>query len=219
MRILTTVIARSVWLFPTEDINPKGMDLVPVWAQLKNRYQFHRFPSKPEDYSPQSGGIQFAKGAFRLEDGSQIEILSLTVYSDGVVAETKNSTDATDAFVRDVLATITKNPQFVFKEEMVRKKAYASHLIATSELDLDAVGRKFLEFCALLSTTVGTDSEFKTVSLRFGTDSTSRVGAMMFSFERQENHGFSENRYYSQAPTSTQDHEKLLDAWERMFAN
>jgi len=48
MNLLSIRNARSIWLMQIEDMNPHGLDLIPVLVAIKSRYGFQKAP-KPED--------------------------------------------------------------------------------------------------------------------------------------------------------------------------
>ena len=85
MKILTQANARTLWYVPTDDLNPNGLDLIPIYAAVQAKYKFRVFPSKPEDLQPAAGGVVFGRGSFHLSDSQVVEIVRFEIMSDGLV--------------------------------------------------------------------------------------------------------------------------------------
>jgi hypothetical protein len=218
MKLLNRSLARALWFFPTEDLNPNGLDIVPVVAGVQSRYRFEMHPSKPEDISPAPNGIQFGKGTFRLSDGQQIEIVNFTIYNDGLVADTKHSTQATEDFLEDVLSFVTANFRLTFKPEMIHTKAYLSDVVVTTDADLDNVSEKLQRFAALLSDASGR-IQFRTASVKLVPDPLNPGIPTQFTFERRGGTPFGQKRYFSEAPLRSERHMEILEAWENIMAS
>ncbi|HEY6390182.1 MAG TPA: hypothetical protein VIX89_02820 [Bryobacteraceae bacterium] len=218
MRIVTQANARAMWYVPTEDLNPNGLDLVPVYAAIQGRYRFRVFPTKPEDLQPVTGGVVFAKGSFRLSEDELIEVVRFEIFSDGLMLDTRHSTEASDVVLEDILAFSTKTHRLVYDPSMIRKKVYVSEVVATTNLNLASLSPKFGQFANLLAEVCGEKLEFQPDMIRFGTDSGQRPVSLKFRFERRDGSRFVDNRYFSLAPTTTEKHQQLLDAMEVMLS-
>jgi hypothetical protein len=212
MKLLNTNVSRSLWYFATEDLNPKGLDLIPVLAAVQARYRFRVYPTKPEDIHPAPNGIQYGKGAFRLDDREQIEIVRFTIYKDGVVADTRYSTEVTDQFLSDVLGYVSSHG-LTYESSMITKKAYVSELVVSSDLNIDLISPAFPQIASLVAQENGEGRNFFATSIQFGTDP-HEGSPLRFSFERRADSGFKENRYFSTAPLTTNKHLEVLRALE-----
>jgi hypothetical protein len=215
MKLLNVALARSVWLFNTEDMNPRGMDLVPILAGIQARYKFQRHPTKIEEVYPTDGGIKFGSGSFKSED-CQILVQALTVFNDGLVAETRHSTVVTDAFLVDLLGFITRAYGLAFDPAMVLSKGYFSELMVTTDANLAALTDKFERLANLLSAEEPPRS-FKASGIRFGTDPAEGGIPTQFIFERRVGIAYGQKRYFSQAPFSTARHLQILEALEELL--
>lgn len=218
MRILTQANARVLWYVQSEDLNPNGLDLLPIYVALKTRYEFRIFPSKPEEFQPTSGGVVFAKGSFPLADGQIVEIVRFEIFSDGLMVDTRASTEISEDILKDILRYLSRTHRLTFDQTMVKRKAYVSEVVATTEVNLGALNPKLQQFSTLLSAACGQNLDFQPDQIRFGTDVAQSQFSLKFRFERREGFDFNEKRYYSLAPTTTEKHKQLLDALEAILS-
>ena len=218
MRILTQANARTLWYVRAEDINPNGLDLMPLYAGLQAHYKFRVYPVKLEELNPPIGGIVFGRGSFHLDDGQVVEIVRLEMFSDGLMLDTRHSTAVSDKILGDIITFASKTYRLTFEPSMVQKKAYVSEVVATTNVNLGSLSPKLQQFATLLADVCGEQLVFQPDQIRFGTDS-ARPPVSRFRFERQDGIHFSENRYCSIAPTTTEKHQQLLDALECMLSD
>lgn len=214
MKLLNVSLARSIWLFPTEELNPFGIDMVPVLAAVKERYSFQKFPQKTEEIYNPKDGIRFGDGAFKV-DGGAIAIRELSVYGDGIVVETYSSTKASDAFIADLLSFATGQFRLKFDDGMLRNKIYVSNVVVSTDIDLDSINEKLARFAALLSKELGVS--FRVGSLRLLTEPKNGRTAQ-FIFERRAGTNFDDNRYFAEAPLPTDTHLEMLDEFEKIWS-
>ena len=220
MKILSVVTARSIWLINLNELNPKGLKLFPsTITALKDRHQFLVYPTKIEDADP-GKGIQFQGGSFRTNDG---EInTDLTIFHDGFVCTNQSSTMHADAFLGDILTWSSKKLGLAYEPKMIRKRSYLSELIVQTSRHFSEVSDKIKQFSQKLSSqvssTYGEGIDMELAGLTFANDLSNGV-RYFFRFERKENASFSEERYYSSAPVSTEDHIELLNEFENIFTS
>jgi hypothetical protein len=217
MKILTQANARVLWYVQSEDINPNGLDLIPIYASLQARYKFRVAPSKPEEFQPASGGVVFAKGSFTCSDGQVVEIIRFEIFSDGLMVDTRATTRVSEEVLGDILQFASQAHRLTFDRTMVKRKAYVSEVVATTQASLGSLNPRLQEFSLLLSEACGQELDFQPEQIRFGTDIAQAPVSLKFRFERREGVHFSENRYYSLAPTTTEKHQELLDALEAIL--
>lgn len=217
MKLLNVSCARSIWLFPVEDLNPDGLDLVPIVVAIRTRFRFSKSPGRPDEVSL-GEGIRFGAGTFALEDGRQVEVPALTIYQDGLVAETRHSTEATDQFLTSLLDLVSKNHGLKFEGNMVQSKRYTSELIVSSDIELDRLSETFSRFAAFLSTLEGASVDYRASAVSFSTDPQNPNSAQHFRFERRVGSRVAENRYFSQAALRTDDHMTAIEEWERLVS-
>jgi hypothetical protein len=199
------VVARSVWLFSTNEVNPLGVALAPVYEGIRERYKFLQYPNKSEDFT--KAGLSFVDGAF-----SGLGV-SLEIYADGLIANTRSSTDVSDAFLDDLLTWTRETFKFRYDPLLVKTKAYESQISFTSDL---ALGKKLVQlsqFAKILEESglgkVPTKQDI--VAIMFRDEVSPRHS---FTFERRDNTPFSENKYFSRAAFSTKKHLQLIEEFE-----
>ena len=125
MQRLITITAKSIWLFPIADLNPEGKaiesDLV-KW--LAGKYYFQKFPASTLDVNPENKTLEFSGGKFK-SNGDYLAV-DLSIYNDGIVANTRSSTEDTDRFVREALENCVN--EFGLNYPRIRKRIYLSEM-------------------------------------------------------------------------------------------
>ena len=217
MNLLSVSRARALWFIHMGDLNPRGLDMVPILSTIRSHYRFQISPSKPEDIYSAQNGIEFARGSFGADGGKAIEIESLKIYRDGILVDTRHSTKLSDAVLDDLVGLLVQRHAVSFEPAMVRRKAYLSEVVVSTSHVMDGLNENLRQFSALLADEVAENREFQPVAIRFGTDP-AKGSELLFSFERQVAVSFQEDRYFSSAPLTTHKHLKVLDAWERILA-
>lgn len=217
MRLLHVSLARSIWLFSLNDLNPRGKDWRPFASDLVQRYGFTTYPKVGDPLDFQKG-IKFESGTFTSPDGDAIS-LNVTIYNDGIVTDTRSSTKDCDSFLSDILAWVCKLYNLPPYNEVLRSKSYVSELYVHTEKSLNILNPKLRQFCSKLNSLVkGHDVlSYETAGIAFWND-VSLNKPFPFRFERQENVGFNEPRYYSIAPLQTEAHLEMLSELENILA-
>ena len=212
MKLVSVSLARSIWMVPFEEVNPLGLDLVPICNGIRSRYGFQKVPKIEEISQGAPNGLQFANGSMKTSEGSQIEITSFTIYRDGLVVDTRAKTSASDEFLTDALTFVAMNHRLHFSPEMIRELNYLSEVVVTAEVHLSEACDKVARFAEVLSATLG--QHYAANSIRFGTPP-GRQDGPNFTFEYRVGTPLELRRYFSQAPCPTDQHLGLLDQLER----
>ena len=218
MKLLSVNLARSIWLGPVSDFNPRGASLYStLFPLLMNTYKFKKYPAL-SDVSDLTKGVEFGSGQFAAGDDHPIAV-NLTFYNDGIIADSGSSTDHSDAFLEDVFnrsLEIFKMPHY---DSVIRKKVYLSQVFVTTEKSLEIINPKLAQISKYLSSTVEQGNlTFRLAGILFSPDQVQRVNPAPFRFERVANVPFAENRYYSAAPLQTDKHLELLDKLESILS-
>ena len=219
MQVVNIRTARSIWLFDTGDLNPKGLNPLPFFMALKDRYHFLVWPKTPEDLSwtrsaTTPKGVKFLDGSFSA--GDQPLAVGLSVFNDGIIADTSSSTDHSDSFLRDVIAFAAQHFGSTFDQASINQKIYLSEMIVRADSTLAVASPKLSKLAARMAdiSGLGASAEFSGFELRVHP----RDAQQPFKFERDAAAFSAPNRYYSSAPMRTEDHKKLLMEFEAIMA-
>jgi hypothetical protein len=218
MDLLNVVKARSIWLFDINDLNPRGKSIFPeLVTWLKDNYSFSKVPSSMTDFDD-TKALAFLDGQFQAKEEIFLSV-DLRVYTDGLIADTRSSTRDTDAFLKDVLDSATREFTLSHGSDVTRRTLYASELIVRCMRSLNGLNPKLMDFCEKISALahVQNKSPFETFGINFWNAIPTPNGAQHFRFERKLNVPGSENRYYSLAPLQTEDHLALLNEFETLL--
>jgi hypothetical protein len=218
VRVLNIVAARSTWLFDLADLNPKGKSLFPeIIDWLKDTYNFQEAPestSVPNEENRK--GLPFKRGEFQAREEVFVDV-ELTLFNDGLVANSSSSTEDTDRFLENVLASAVTKFSLTFDPSMVRRKLYLSEVNVKLDQPLANLNPKLAQFAEKLSSMCRTiiAQPFEVGGLSLWADVTNAVyKAPPFLIERRINAPFNENRFYSKAPLQTEEHVTLLKELE-----
>ena len=218
MKLQSVIIARSVWLFSILDFNPKGKSLVPILVPLVDRYKFIKYPKTTEELT--GNQFKFEAGRFTGKSGDAIAV-NLTVYDDGLVADTRSATEDSDLFLHDLMIWLHEEHGLLKYEKILKKKIYVSELFLNCEQSLNNLNpglTAFREEMALCDPGYG-QSPIEVTGISLGYDPENTLGKTVnFKFERTLNTPFSENRYYSLAPFPTENHLSLLKKLEKILS-
>jgi len=221
MRLLSVNLARSLWFFYLTELNPKGLSLYNIIIPLLvDAYKFKIYPSVNDVIDESKGGVKFEHGEFINNDGNPIAI-NMTVYTDGITADTRSSTDDSDAFLLEILTRLSEEFNLPPYKQALRGIAYASQLYITTDKSLELINPKLKEISEYLSTNIspvfgGISCELGGIS--FWPDQTVTNKPFNFSFERILNVPFSEKKYFSAAPLPTDKHLELLNKLESILS-
>ena len=218
MELLSVIRARSIWLLQLQDINPRGKYIEGHLIEwLRDRYHFLKCPSSVYDRDT-SQALVFVNGSFKVEDGLSINI-DLSIYNDGLIADSRSSTKNTDTFIEDILNSAVRDFDLIYKPEMLRKKIYLSELSLRPKRLLSNINPKMQTFVRKITSMMGGNNpgSLEFASLSFWWDPASPNGQSQFQLERTVGTPFSEERYYSRAPLHTEDHLQLLDEFEELL--
>ena len=217
MKVLAVRLARSIWLMPSYFLNPKGVYLRPANDAVKARYDFLKTPFDGPMPPPNNEGVKFENGAFKGKNGV-VEITSLTMHNDGIVIDTRSSTDDADLFMEDLINWTHKEFGLPALSELPAKRIYASELNVVFKRAPEIINPKLAPFLENLDAEIGDGHKGKlsVLSLQFSTDQTLSKSPGIFRLDREINVPFDENRFYSFSPTKTDFHIKLLEKLEKL---
>jgi hypothetical protein len=219
MKLLSVNLARSLWFCNIAELNPKGLNLYPIIIPLLvDSYKFKKYPSEKEVLD-ESAGVKFEYGEFISNDGNAI-IINMTIFTDGIIAETRSSTKDSDAFLAEILTRLSEDINLPHYKQVIRRIGYASQLYVSTNKSLEFINPRLKEIAKFLSNNVLGFGEvtFGVGGISFWPDQTNVVKPLNFNFERVLNVPFSENNYFSAAPLPTDKHLELLNKLEKILS-
>lgn len=211
MELISITLARVVAMVQIQEWDPfgKALSLEAVAAACK-RYSFAKSPTKLEDLEPQKG-IELSEGRL-----GEIRIDRVNVFPNGIVIDTRSSTENSEKVLDDILALAhevlgaTINPV---------RRSFASQFIFRSQMHLAALNPVLPRIAGVLSERASADLKhpfsFEPTAILLNVDSSQiKTAPVMFSIERRAEIPFGENTYFSSAPVRTEEHIEIVEQFE-----
>lgn len=221
MKLLSVQRARSIWFVNLMDLNPRGYNLLSIIPAIIEKYKFQSFPTKWEELDL-TKGVKYLGGTFQKDSRHDISV-ELNIYSNGLFADTRSSTEDSDAFLDELLTWITAEFDLVPYQEILNSKVYISELNMQTDSHLNALNPKLTAFANRLTSLIeGHENHpiaYETVGIYLWTNPIITNPPGGFRFERVEGAPFNENRYYSAAPLQTNLHLEMLEELEKILTN
>ena len=219
MKIMSVEKARSVWLMRMVDANPRGLYGISIITAIAERYKFLKLP--PKEQVEAGNEFKFSRGVFVKDDQTQLGV-ELSIYNDGLVADTRSSTDDSDAFIDDLLTYLSETFNITPYEQILSRRIYFNELWVKCDKKLHILNPKLKKFEKEIGELSHSDDsnkrEFETAGLIFSVDPTIPAAPGAFRFERAANTPFTENRYFTAAPLTTKNHIELLEKFEKLLS-
>ncbi len=218
MNILSIARARAIRLLKLSDMNPHRKYIYPLLTATAEKYSFLKY-TQPVELDPQdpTKPILFSAGRFQNRSKEEIEI-ELRVFQDGIVADTRSSTDDSDAFIDDLLEWAIA--EFGLVPSPIVSRLYVNELWVHTDKALALLNPKLQSLVEHINSLYAENSSpplvFELAALGFWNDRTTTPNRFFspFRFEKAEVAPFTENRYYSVAPLRTVDHINILNEFE-----
>lgn len=221
MQLLSVAVAKSVWLFDPNDLNPTGKNIFPdalMW--IGEKYLFQTYPKSIVDIDQESKGLLFKTGVFHTEQGGVA--VNFSFFNDGIVTDSWASTEVSDKFADDVLLSVSQQFGLAYSPSMIRNRRYVSEVIVSLNCDLSSFNPKLNNFYETLNDVFSSHSlpPFQLTGAIFAPDSSaSSYKPPGFMIERKANVPFKENRYWSKSPFQTKDHLHVIEKFEELVGN
>jgi hypothetical protein len=220
MELINVALARSIWLFDLNDLNPLGKSIFPdAFSWLAEKYAFDTYPKTIGGTDPEKKGYLFKNGKFQRDEDSIL--VNFSIYTDGLVAETWSSTEKGDLLLEEILRSTASRYGLTFRPDIVRKKQYVSELTIRLEHSPGDLNEKMSRFSDLLNRLFTRHSlpPFEFTGMVFAPDtSATSYKPPGFIVERKQGASFADNRYWSKAPFPTKDHLFALGELEQLLA-
>jgi hypothetical protein len=223
MKLLHVATARTIWLLPILDLNPRGQAFTQETIdRISERYKFKGPPTITAalDAQKKNEPVYFAAGEFMSLSGVNV-VVDLKLYNDGFLADCRSNTKDSEMFLTDVFSWLPAGLGLPKTDVSIRKKMYVSELQMESKHHLIMINPKLATLNKALAAMVpkGSATSYDVSSLSCATDPKDGTPLLNFKFERLVNTPFAENRYYSSAPVQTDDHLELLDNLEKILTS
>ena len=186
-------------------------------TKFQQRYGFIEAPKTVSDWNPEKG-IKFKHGNF--ED---IAIAEISLYPDGIIANSSAPVEVIERFVDDVVRWTEDVLQAEEILSLPSVKLFDSQIIVQSAIELGSTLQKFEGLGRKISNLLdkyGTVTKPYTTSgieLHNDEPDAGMYKTSKFTFERRANQPFSRSLYFSTAPLRSKDHLELLALLEEMF--
>lgn len=220
MRVVDIVLGQCIRAFPPA--KEQQTDLVRmhhIFRKFEERYGFLQGPRVVADYNFETG-ITFLHGQF--ERNTIINTFKL--FSNGILAEAKASTDDIDLFMDDVLSWAKSEMGLSIRDE--HSRAYLSQIEIHTNAAIEKVFPEFFSFGQEIGKTVrsyGQNAEsFGIFQINFHIDLANtpipRPG-VPFIFARREGKPFESSIYFTSAPLRSGDHLRFLAEFEKLLVD
>jgi len=216
MNVISYSSARVTWLFQLEEVLPLKRSSINLYELIAERYSFSQSPS-PSTTTPEQmarDGLTFALGKFLFEN-NVVPITEFKVFNDGMVA-TASTSDVSDAFLIDLTQWLQSQHGFRDFSSPVRELCL-SEVTVEFERPLSRLIAAYEAISTALSMNIGplfgTSEAVQLARMDFGLDPSSpnvKVAGPRFVLERRSGVSFDQERYFSSAPLSTENHISLL---------
>jgi hypothetical protein len=215
MKLSAVLLARVVFFVESVELNPRGSAYYPdIVKGLVERYGFKKFPEKFEDFDEQKG-VTLLSGRHGNKTVERVIINSW-----GLTLDTTSSTRESEELLVEALTWGAEHLKLHFNPDMIKRKAYVSQVIFYSDAPLlsinpilDVVGDRISKE---VSNNLKLPYVFQPRGISLGIDpEVQRIPVQVFSIERREGVAFSEDKYWSAAPVSTDTHLALIEEFER----
>lgn len=211
MEIIGIELARRVAFLEVPAADPKGKTSLPdAVGAIRGRYSFVKAPQALEEMSFDKG-IEFSVGRL-----GAINIDRLTLFGNGIVVDTRSSTEDCSAVVDDLLNFFRESFQATVT---VTRWMTLSNVIFRSELrlgDLHPILRRIAERVDAATTRdFGQAAATELLGITIGPDlSQMKLQPIAFTVERRVDTPFSAKVYFSTAPLQTEEHIQALADFE-----
>lgn len=211
MELTAIALARVAVLLEVQALDPTGRTSTPEALKgLGERYAFMKVPQSFAEFDFQKG-IELSVG--KLDD---INIDKLTLFANGIVVDTRSSTDDSERVIQDLLNLVRETFGATIRPN---RKWFASQVIFRSSMKLPSLHPVLQPIADRVATSVSRDLDqtiaFEPVSIAMGLDaSQTKLNPGLFTIERRTEVPFSEDTYFSQAPLRTAEHIELIQHFE-----
>jgi hypothetical protein len=215
LKLSAIILARTLGYIETFDLSPRGKVFFPAVVEgIVERYNFQKFPTKPEDFD-ESKGVVFEEGKI----GDRI-IQKFTIFTHILVVETRSNTSDSKQILEEMLVWGASHFGLAYVPGSIKRFAYVSDVTFYSDVPL--LGAACQPLADLASKTSAALAEiwqepveYYPANLAVGHDPMARrYGIAPFTITHRSEARYFENKYFSEAPLPTDTHLSLLKEFE-----
>jgi hypothetical protein len=153
-----------------------------------------------------------------------IVIENYTVYPQGLVVDTRSSTDDSERVLKDITDWFCTLSGIQPPADGITRRFYLSQVNFRSQRSLDALNPNLHLLSDRLTEIVSAPAkqhlEFQTTGISFQFDATQGIAySLPLKIERLADAQFSENKYFSSAPLQTDEHIHFLEEFETILTS
>jgi hypothetical protein len=212
VKLISPETGQALQLIVMDEVRPMrgGFVFPDRISQIQQRYRFAPFTTPLDLTQP----LKFQMGFIQLH-GVPISITSLEIYNDGIIVNARH-TDDCDIVLDDFVAWAIA--QFDLREPETRiPRIYLSRVVVQLEGGLELFLIKSEMMKKIISDTIGRGEKLEVVRLVIGPASGAPFPYQhTWQIEPRIGQPHVANRYFSQAPLSTDAHVEMLRALENM---
>jgi hypothetical protein len=211
MELLSIVTARSIFLFEVDSLDPFGRrSAAETVTELRNRYKFAFAPDSLNNLD-NNKGAEFGSG--RLGD---IVIDKLTLFSNGIVVDTRSSTENAESVANDLLEV---SRELLGSKAIVGRKHFVSQITFKSKMQMSRMNPILAEISQQIKLSLGSSMHQEYVvdiaSVTVQVDETqAKIAPAKFTIARRADAAFFEDIYFASAPLRTPLHLELVEKFE-----
>ena len=211
MERIIIALARVVSLLDVPAVDPRGQTSTSEGIKLlAARYSFLKIPQTLEEMDFQKG-VDLSVGTM-----GGINIDKMTLFGNGIVVDTRSSTDDCDAVIKDLLGFVKES--FGATVQSARRMVL-SNITFSSNMQLarlhPILGNIADKVAASVSRDYGQSLIIEPSLVAIGIDlSQLKLQPSAFTVERRADTPFFANTYFSAAPIRTEDHLNLIQEFE-----
>lgn len=216
MKILSILLARSVWAGHIEDLSPHGRSNPDLLEQLKNRYSFQITPTNIYQAIKTNQLATFEGGVYKKKSGETI-VVGLHLAASYTAADTRSSTQDSDEFLEDVYTWLGQQFEMTDYRQVFTQRMYVNTMTVAFAKPLNMINPKIAALGSELKGQIPgfPNFDFEIGAIHFWPDTTQNPRPAPIRFERQEGTKLSDGRYFVSAPLPTDQHIALLERFEK----
>jgi hypothetical protein len=212
MELISIVLARVVAFLEVRAIDSSGKtSTLEIFSDIARRYSFSKAPQSIAEIDYEKG-VELAIGKL-----GQINIDRLAMFSNGIIVDTRSSTDDCEKILADLLAWAK---QALGAKIEPSRKNFVSQILFRSRLQLTLLNPVLAPIAERLSSFVSGELKqpikYEPTAILFGADPTlTKLSPVQFTLDRRAETPFFENIYFSNAPLRTAGHIELVSQFEK----